>query len=385
MDEIFCLSNDWKEIVDSAELIPFGMGRIGRRVISSLMNEFDIPFLIDNREKQDIILGLKVLTLENARDYLKTHNCKIVVTTVYGAYQEIKKQLEGMGFVENVDFCVFERFVVEWNLRWKNKCVLSKIDTVITSRCTLRCKNCNMFISCMEQHNDLPLEELQNNFDVFFGSVDYVYEYTLLGGEPFLHKKLKDILVYMCQKYGDKIGKINLISNGTVIPSDEVIHVMKKYKIMVNISDYTNAVPYKERLKEVEGILKNNGIECYIIPNNVWKNVCYPRCEYFTDNPREHMKLCGHGTHSVDGGRLYWCDPAFASERFLNFCSREDDSLELLSNKLNCSKYDASLNIIKYILGNVNERGYMTICEKCAGVGSDNNKVVVAGEQCNDK
>ena len=124
MDEIFCLSNDWKEIVDSAELIPFGMGRIGRRVISSLMNEFDIPFLIDNREKQDIILGLKVLTLENARDYLKTHNCKIVVTTVYGAYQEIKKQLEGMGFVENVDFCVFERFVVEWNLRWKNKCVL---------------------------------------------------------------------------------------------------------------------------------------------------------------------------------------------------------------------------------------------------------------------
>ena len=81
MDEIFCLSNDWKEIVDSAELIPFGMGRIGRRVISSLMNEFDIPFLIDNREKQDIILGLKVLTLENARDYLKTHNCKIVVTT----------------------------------------------------------------------------------------------------------------------------------------------------------------------------------------------------------------------------------------------------------------------------------------------------------------
>ena len=54
MDEIFCLSNDWKEIGDSAELIPFGMGRIGRRVISSLMNEFDIPFLIDNREKQDL-------------------------------------------------------------------------------------------------------------------------------------------------------------------------------------------------------------------------------------------------------------------------------------------------------------------------------------------
>lgn len=382
MDKIFCLSSDWERIKAKDELIPYGTGRIGRRVIPTLIEQFDIPFLIDNSRRQREVLGRRILTLEEATEYIATHDCKVVVTTVYGAYQEIRKELENIGLEENRDFCLFEQFVLEWNLRWKSKCVLSKIDTVITTKCTLRCKNCNMFINCMESHEDLSLEELKANFDTFFESVDYVYEYTLLGGEPFLHSNLKEILIYLGDNYGDRIGKINLISNGTVVPSQEILDIMQEYHIMVNISDYTNAVSYTDRLKEVEMTFKKNSIEYYTIPNNVWKDVLYPRCNYHTDNPKEHMKLCGHGTHSVDGGKLYWCDPAFASERFMRFETKEDDSLDLALNKKKHSKFVASLNIIKYILGEVNERGYMTICEKCAGIGWDNENVVIAGVQC---
>ena len=36
---------------------------------------------------------------------------------------------------------------------------------------------------------------------------------------------------------------------------------------------------------------------------------------------------------------------------------------------------------MKYLLGDVNVRGYMSLCEKCAGVGNDNNMIVLAGEQ----
>jgi organic radical activating enzyme len=291
------------------------------------------------------------------------------------------QQLKDIGLEEYKDFCIFERFALEWNLRWKNKCVLSKIDTVITTRCTLKCKNCNMFISHMTDQHDLDLSELKKNFDTFFESVDYVYEYTLLGGEPFLHKNIKEILTYMGERYGTRIGKINLISNGTVVPAEEVLEVMEKYQVMVNISDYTHVVPYEDKLNKVERVFESHGIEYYVIPNNTWKDVLYPSCEYHTDNPKEHMRLCGHGTHSVDGGKLYWCDPAFSAERFLGFAAREDDSLDLDLNQNNHSKFDASLNIIKYILGDVNERGYMTICTKCAGVGWDNDNIVTAGIQ----
>lgn len=381
VENIFRLSDDWGDLTEHGTIVPFGVGRIGRRVIPSLMEEFDIPFLIDNGCCKESVYGLNVLNLKQAVTYLREKNLKVVVTTVFYSYKKIKQEMESLGFIENRDFCILERFAEEWNLRWRNKCVLSKIDTVITSRCTLRCKNCNLFISHAPVQCDIDLKRLKKNFDVFFESVDYVYEYTLLGGEPLLHKSIAEIISYLGNRYGKRIGRINLISNGTVIPNNDVIDLLKKYHVTIHISDYTCSVDYKEILAKLQKKFLANDIEYYVIPNNTWKDVIYPREGFQTDNPRRHMLLCGHSTHSVADGRLYWCDPAFAAECFMGFVSKEDDSLDMEANKRNYSKYEATLNIIKYLLGDVNARGYMSICEKCAGVGSDNNKIVLAGEQ----
>lgn len=381
VENIFKLSDDWGDLTEHGTIVPFGVGRIGRRVIPSLMEEFDIPFLIDNGCCKESVYGLNVLNLKQAVTYLREKNLKVVVTTVFYSYKKIKQEMESLGFIENRDFCILERFAEEWNLRWRNKCVLSKIDTVITSRCTLRCKNCNLFISHAPVQCDIDLKRLKKNFDVFFESVDYVYEYTLLGGEPLLHKSIAEIISYLGNRYGKRIGRINLISNGTVIPNNDVIDILKKYHVTIHISDYTCSVDYKAILAKLQKKFLANDIEYYVIPNNTWKDVIYPREGFQTDNPRRHMLLCGHSTHSVADGRLYWCDPAFAAECFMGFVSKEDDSLDMEANKRNYSKYEATLNIIKYLLGDVNARGYMSICEKCAGVGSDNNKIVLAGEQ----
>lgn len=381
MENIFRLSDDWGNLAKHGTIIPFGVGRIGRRVIPTLMKEFDVPFLIDNGTHKEKVYGLDVLNLEQAAIYLRERHLKVVVTTVFYSYEKIKQEMETLGFIENRDFCILERFAEEWNLRWRNKCVLSKIDTVITSRCTLKCRNCNMFISHAPVQCDIDLNRLKNNFDIFFESVDYVYEYTLLGGEPFLHKNITEIISYLGNQYGERIGQINLISNGTIVPDDDVVEILKNFHVTVHISDYTGSVDYKRNLEKVQKKFLLQGIEYYVIPNNTWKDVIYPREGYQTDNPRQHMLLCGHSTHSAADGRLYWCDPAFAAECFMGFASKEDDSLDLAANKRNYSKYEATLNIIKYLLGDVNERGYMSICEKCAGVGSDNNMIVPAGKQ----
>lgn len=381
MGNIFKLSEDWGELSEQGKIVPFGIGRIGRRVIPTLINEFDIPFLIDNGGHEKKVYGLDVLRIEDAIDRLKKENLKIVVTTVRHSYEDISTKLTALGFEEYSNYCMFERFAQEWNLRWKSRCVLSKIDTVITSRCSLKCVNCNMFISHTTEPCDMNLDNLKRNFDIFFDSVDYVYEYTLLGGEPFIHKNLAEIISYMGSNYGKRIGRINLISNGTIVPDDNVIQTMVTYSVTVHISDYTHSVPYGKKLKEVTARLSQAGIEYYVIPNNTWKDIVYPRDTYTAADPRKHMLLCGHSTHSVDNGKLYWCDPAFAAECFMGFPSREDDFLDLVKNKKQNSKFEASLNIISYLLGDVNERGYMSICQKCAGVGQDNVSVIQAGLQ----
>ena len=47
-ENIYKLSEDWGELIERAVIVPFGLGRIGRRIIPTLMKEFKIPFLIDN-------------------------------------------------------------------------------------------------------------------------------------------------------------------------------------------------------------------------------------------------------------------------------------------------------------------------------------------------
>ena len=384
MSEIFRLDETWSGLKEKDELLLYGVGRIGRRVIPKLMQEFTIPFLIDQRCSGEYAYGLEIVSLQEALHRLHKH-VKIVVTTVRASYEEIAKELEAAGYQEYKDFCLFERFVGEWNLRWKNRLVLAKIDTVITSRCTLKCRNCNMFIGYVPNPEDIHIDVLKKNFDTFFDSVDFVYEYTLLGGEPFLHRDLASIITYLEEQYGDRIGTINLISNGTVLPKEEIINVLAHYHVTVHISDYSCSVDYGGRLKSLIESLTNAGVDYYVIPNNVWKDVVYPRQDYFTDDPRGHMLTCGHSTHSVDYGKLYWCDPAFAAEHFTKFPSKNDDYLDLDENKVNYSQYDASVNVLRYLLGDVNERGYMTICEKCAGVGKDNKNIVKAGIQNNVK
>lgn len=381
MDALFKLTDDWEALLHHPTLVPFGMGRIGRRVLPSLRKEFDIPFLIDNRHAGEEIAGLAVVSLADALQRIGRGKTKIVVTTMKGAYEEMAEELRAAGLEEFRDFCIFERFAEEWHLRWKNECVLAKIDTVITSRCTLQCKNCNMFIPYAKETGDFAFERLKETFDAFFASVDFVYEYTLLGGEPFLHTELGRILRYLMERYGERIGRINLISNGTVVPNDALLSFMKQHDMTVHISDYTSTVDYKKRLAAVEQALAAHGIEYYVIPNNVWKDVVYPRDTYRAADPAEHMRICGHSTHSVDDGKLYWCDPAFAAECFTGFPSQPDDFLDLRENQRSHDKCQASLQISRYLLGDVNERGCMSICERCAGIGRDNNIIVKAGVQ----
>lgn len=380
-NKVFSLSEDWGDIQFNDEIIVYGTGRIGRRILSHFVKEFNVPFLIDNKDAGSSFLGIEIVSIKDGVRRAKENNTKIVVATMYGAYNEISEELEKRGLEKDKDFCIFERFAQEWNLRWQNRCVLAKIDTVITSRCTLKCKKCNIFISHIENARDIDVDLLKENFDTFFDSVDFVYEYTLLGGEPFRHKNIVDIISYLGNDYGDRIGKINLISNGTVIPDEKTLSTLKKYNVSIHISDYTNTLNYKDKLDTLDKILTKEQIEHYIIPNNVWKDIVYPDMSYTAENPREHMRICGHSTHSVGDRKLYWCDPAYAAEKFMGYESKKDDFLDLKRNKANNSKYDASLNIMKYFLGNVNENGYMSLCEKCAGIGDDNDRIVRAGEQ----
>lgn len=374
--DIFKLNDSWRDV---RTIIPMGYGRIGKRLLPRLKESFDIPFIIDNGKKVSEYNGIRIYTLEEALPFIK--DVKIVVMTIERIYADISKQLTEFGYKEYIDYCIFERFTIEWYYKYKKECYLPKLDTAITSKCTLSCEHCAMFTPYCKDKNDCEILNLKENFRQLFQIVDYVFEYTLFGGEPFLHKQLIDVIKHLGTKYAEKIGQIVIITNGTIIPGDELLVTLQKYKVILSISDYTKVRGYSNTLHKLIDRLNDYNIQCYVNSNIEWKDHCFPSrsCDYPEEYISKHMRICGYTCHSVNEGKIYYCDVAWGARKHVGYQDNDDDYVDLYKIQKKYSLEEAKLRIIEYCMGKVNERGYMSLCRYCAGMGVDNQRVIQAG------
>ncbi len=377
MEQIFKLDSSWENIT---EIIPFGYGRIGRRVIKKLKENFYISFIIDNNlEWQDKETEEIIKTFDQAKRYIKGK--KIVVLTTELPYISIKALLEENGYIENKDFCILSRFLGEWYMKCKNQLCISKIDTIITSRCTLSCPHCAMYIPQCKNKMDYPLDELCGNFDIAFSAIDYVMEYSLFGGEPLIYKELSKLIEYLMSHYGHRIGRLVVISNGKAKLSEEVLNTFQKYHILVAISNYVYFNDYREIQNELIKQLDNKKIEYSFNDELVWKDMGYPdRPANISDQEaRKHFKTCGHSTFCINNGILYFCDAMFGAEVNTGYKTRETDVIDIQKNIKLYGMEKTKMRMLRYIMGDINELGCPSFCQQCMGVGADNTDVIIAG------
>lgn len=129
----------------------------------------------------------------------------------------------------------------------------------VTRRCNLKCKLCGVYAPYYERPHHPTLEYLYQSIDRYFGIVDYVQEFSLAGGEVLLRKDLPQ-LIQRVRQYEKKIGRLGVVTNGTIIPSDELIDELKKFKIRLYllVDDYgpdksVNALAAYKKFQEVKG------------------------------------------------------------------------------------------------------------------------------------
>lgn len=96
---------------------------------------------------------------------------------------------------------------------------------------------------------------------ILFSKVDIVREFVLIGGEPFLYKELSEIISYIGEKYRDKISIFSIVTNGTIIPTQEVLGLCQKHNVLVRISDYSETLEWvKERNMQLIDKLRQNKV-----------------------------------------------------------------------------------------------------------------------------
>lgn len=373
----YLLNDSWRNI---ESFIPFGYGRVGKRVLPKLQEQFKIPFVIDNNPCYiDQEQGISILPLDVA---LKERTSeKIVVLTVETAYTEIRKELIDRGLEEYKDFCILERFLGEWFLKYREQCVLSKIDTAITFKCTLNCKHCAMF-TVYGDRDEQTVIDIKKNINSFFSIVDYVLEFTILGGEPLIHSELEEIISFLSETYKHKIGQIVIITNGNVRLKERMFDLIRKNDIILSISDYTEVHNYKERMDRFVSELERRSINYYFNREMEWKDHGYPEnpCSFSDIGAKEHLRTCGHTTHSINEGRLYYCDAMYGAEKNTHYKTEKDDYLDFEELLKWEDIKKAKERVVSYCFGDVNNKGFPSFCKLCGGIGSDNLKTIRAGE-----
>lgn len=370
LDKIY---KEWKDI-DS--VIVFGLGIWCRLYLSEIRQDIKISRILDNnpalqgKEYQ----GIPIISFEEYQE--NYHDIKIVIS-VY--YKEISKQLMAAGLKENKDFCEMNLFVSMWYWFQKKKLHFTRVNTAITTKCTLNCKHCNMFMPFYKEPQHIPYKELCYDFDLLFGLVDKVYAVSLLGGEPFLHPQVDKLIHYIAGNYGSRIAELSFITNGTVKLKKSTLELLKKYGLWIQISDYTPIVPYLEKLENLKKELEQYGIPYRIVNSDSWLDFGFPVNSWDLDKigAQEHFMDCYPLFRGLNDRKFYFCHVCWSAEKAGLFQNTTEDYIEL--EKIKPSK-ESKLRLLEYNLGFL-EKGYMELCKKCGGCASKNIKSVPAGEQ----
>lgn len=367
------LTEDWQDI---QSVVLYGAGIVGN-ICKTLFELIDLKilFVIDQDERKQGTLwrGRPVISFDEAKTKLK--NSKIVVMAGHTAYGKITNFLNEQGLEEFKDFCNVGHFMSEWLwLERKMNCVFH-VDMTITTNCTLNCEHCNLFIPYHTEKKQLTLDEMKHNIDLFFQRIDFVTYFGLIGGETFLNPALEDCIIYLGENYQKQIGRITVVTNGTVTPPDSLLKTIKKYDMYLSISDYTEVVPYIDKMNQLILRLQKYKIDYSRNKNIVWTDFGFPNhpVNRTSEQLEEHLKSCRPNWNALQNGRFYYCNVACCAEQSGHFNLQPEDSIDL--EKIIANDKYASRSIVEL------SRGTSSFCKICGGCGKDNTNYVPTGVQ----
>lgn len=189
----------------------------------------------------------------------------------------------------------------------KQKVILPRTPLMITTRCTLRCKECANLMPYYEKPKDYSADEIISWIKNVCDAVDEWICLELVGGEPFMYKDFERILTYALAQ--EKIQTVEVATNGTLIPSENIMQLLKNKKVIVKISEYPNIVDYNRIIDR----LKENGIRHELVYAMKWS-----RTGSLTHRGRSMLEVhtqylnCGNAKmcRTILNGKLYVCSKA---------------------------------------------------------------------------
>ena len=239
---------------------------------------------------------------------------------------------------------------------------LHHLEMIITTKCNLRCRNCsNLIPEIQDRAKDVSFEEFKRDLDLLMSNFDYIYRLQIHGGEPMLHPEIAKIMAYVLQ-YKEKIRIAVIVTNGTNLPSRELLDVISKNKVAIIASPYRFN---KTMLEKLRTTCAENQVLYTQFGERYWFKFDPPVKEtYSIDELRTKYWTCpNNGFPAYKNGRLYVC------ARVANILDYKDN---LVDDGVNLNTRSTN-NAMKFLM-----RDYSVNCKYC---NINRNEMCIAAEQ----
>ncbi len=357
----------------------FGAGDYGRQFYSVFKDEIKITSYIDNASDKHgtYINGLMCLSLEQVT---LASDIGIIVTMSQIARSEPIAQLQSMGLIRNKDYFIIEEFISIYHVYKYEKVYFSSISFLPSTACNLKCRHCLNFNPFAKHFYVREWEDLIRDVDLFFSCVDHIMLFHVSGGEPMLYSRIADLIEYIDTRYGNRIGTLRTVTNGTVIPSDSIVEKLSRCSVEITVDDYRDAVPqYRQNFDRLLTKLQEHGIKHYVQRVSSWVDLAPERTDYSNFTEEElirHRDACSQSWQELRDGRLFSCNyAAYAEVAGING-EDANDSYDLRSYTS-----DKAKELVEFRLG-FTDKGYSSFCKKCRGFTIYNKNEVLPAGQC---
>ena len=214
---------------DIGELAKYSFNKLGITVDSFCDN--------DKKRRGEKYCGINVMSFDDLLKLKKDTN--IFISNNYSS--SIGANLKEHGF-KNIYDCVEllnktdfsdQKFKYTHPLKlerrieyYKNMCLkdeyttsgvlnIKSLDVQITERCSLKCTNCSNLMQYYERPVNEDNEIMFSALDRFIDCIDKIYEFRVLGGDPFMNKEMYKVINKLVTY--QKVEKVIIYTNGNTL------------------------------------------------------------------------------------------------------------------------------------------------------------------------
>ena len=300
--------------------------------------------IIDKENKE--INGKSTISV----DTMANDNNSIVYITSPKYEKELVNTLKTSGYLGEIA----NTFCNQINPNCKEDNIyIERMDLVLTTRCSLRCEKCANLMQYYHNPSDVDEDVIYNSMNNLINVVDSINAVYVLGGEPLLYSKLKNIICYL--KKQDKIKKVIVVTNGTLCPDDiDLWEEFSCFKVVLHISDYTILSRNKDN------IIKKcfeHAVNCEIEENKIFYDTGNMKKRNRTDDELQNVFIrCNTKCRSLFNGEFHFCPRSSHGVDLGLVERRKEDYVDLMTNR------DTLRNELFEFL---NRDNYIEACDYC--------------------